>query len=81
MIGGAFVTGIDTGVGKPFVGAALLHLLAGHRVTIAGLKPVATGPSLVDGVHLNEDVASLRTASSVSTSRPCAPHRFILHGA
>ncbi|MDR2186629.1 MAG: dethiobiotin synthase [Azonexus sp.] len=57
-----FLTGTDTGVGKTFVAAALLHRAAQRGLSSAGLKPVAAG---VDATGRNEDVEALRAASSV----------------
>ncbi|MBH2017767.1 MAG: dethiobiotin synthase [Burkholderiales bacterium] len=71
-----FVTGTDTGVGKTRVSCAFIHALrqAGHA-RVVGMKPVAAGCDWVEtggegggaagGHWLNEDVAALRTASSL----------------
>jgi dethiobiotin synthetase len=81
---GCFVTGTDTEVGKTRVSAALLHWGALQGLRSAGLKPVAAGTALIDGVAVNEDVRALRDASSVALTdaevgpcqlaEPCAPH-------
>ena len=69
---GCFVTGTDTGVGKTLVSAGLLHALAAHHPRVVGMKPVASGCDWVDeqgdvpGQWLNEDVAAMRAASSLS---------------
>lgn len=60
-----FVTGTDTGVGKTLVSAALLHALAQHYTRVVGMKPVAAGTVLIDGVQANDDVIALRAASSM----------------
>ena len=60
-----FITGTDTGVGKTLFSAALLHALARHHPRVVGMKPVAAGTELIDGVPANDDVLALRTASSV----------------
>lgn len=60
-----FVTGTDTGVGKTVVSAALLHALSRQGLRSAGMKPVAAGAELKDGVWTNEDVTLLAQASSV----------------
>jgi len=60
-----FVTGTDTGVGKTLVSAALLHGLSRLGLRSAGMKPVAAGAVLTDGVWTNEDVTLLAQASSV----------------
>lgn len=61
-----FVTGTDTGVGKTFVCAALLHALARRHARVVGMKPVAAGLVQVDGQWLSEDVLALRAASTVA---------------
>lgn len=62
---GFFVAGTDTGVGKTRVAAALLWALVrlGHRAV--GMKPVAAGAELREGVWVNEDVVQLRAAGNV----------------
>ncbi len=81
---GFFITGTDTGVGKTLFSAALLHALSGLGVRAVGMKPVAAGAELQDGVWVNEDVALLRAASGVAAPpelvnpylfrEPIAPH-------
>ena len=63
-----FVTGTDTEIGKTLVSAALLFALAKTGLSSAGMKPVAAGAELRDGVWHNEDVDALIAAASV----PCA---------
>ena len=60
-----FITGTDTGVGKTLFSAALLHALARYHPRVVGMKPVAAGTELIDGVPANDDVLALRAASSV----------------
>lgn len=60
-----FVTGTDTGVGKTLISAALLHALAHKGLKAAGMKPVAAGAELRDGLWWNEDVALLKAAASL----------------
>lgn len=62
---GIFVTGTDTGVGKTLVSAALLHVLKWLGRRAVGMKPVAAGAELIDGVWSNEDVRLLKAASGV----------------
>ncbi len=59
-----FVTGTDTGVGKTLVSAALLHALSAHHSRVVGMKPVAAGTELINGLLTNEDVIALRAAST-----------------
>lgn len=62
---GFFIAGTDTGIGKTRVAAALLHAYAGLGHRVIGMKPVAAGADLIDGVWVNEDVALLAAASNV----------------
>lgn len=79
-----FVTGTDTGVGKTLISAALLHHLSQAGLKTAGMKPLAAGAEMHNGVLHNDDVAQLEAASSLSLPReltvpyllrePAAPH-------
>lgn len=60
-----FVTGTDTESGKTLVSAALLHTLSQHGVRTAGMKAVAAGAVLRDGVWRNEDADILAANSNV----------------
>ena len=81
---GYFVTGTDTGVGKTLVACALLRAFARRGARVIGMKPVAAGTQIVNGVQVNEDVEQLIAASNVSAPRdvinpycfelPIAPH-------
>ncbi|MES2360609.1 MAG: dethiobiotin synthase [Pseudomonadota bacterium] len=59
-----FVTGTDTGIGKTLVSTGLLHALAKHHARVVGMKPVAAGTELINGVLTNEDVIALRAATT-----------------
>jgi len=61
-----FVTGTDTGVGKTLVASALIHLHAASGLRAGGMKPVASGAFLHEGVWCNEDVQALQAASNVA---------------
>ena len=65
MTRGIFVTGTDTGVGKTVVATGLVQLAASLGERVVGLKPVASGGSLVSGGLQNEDALALAAASSV----------------
>lgn len=81
---GFFVVGTDTGVGKTRVAAALLRAYGRLGYRCVGMKPVAAGAELQDGVWVNEDVAILRAAGNVDAPmervnpylfrEPIAPH-------
>ncbi|AWI74596.1 dethiobiotin synthase [Parazoarcus communis] len=79
-----FVAGTDTGIGKTFATAALIHAARkqGHRTL--GMKPIAAGAELVGSERINEDAALLRAAGSFDPGlglinpyclmAPIAPH-------
>ncbi|CAA0113481.1 ATP-dependent dethiobiotin synthetase BioD 1 [BD1-7 clade bacterium] len=79
-----FVTGTDTDAGKTFTSVALLKLAQQQGLRTLGLKPVAAGAELIDGVLKNDDALQLQTASSVQLpynqinpiifEEPIAPH-------
>jgi dethiobiotin synthetase len=81
---GYFVTGTDTGVGKTLVSAALLRRLREEGLTVAGMKPVASGAMRTAAGLRNEDALILSRESSIrwpyATTNPCvyepaiAPH-------
>ena len=61
-----FVTGTDTGVGKTLVTQGWLLKLRGRHARVVGMKPIAAGATLgSDGQWNNEDVAALRSVSSM----------------
>lgn len=61
-----FITGTDTDIGKTLVSAAMLHVLAENGIRAAGMKPVAAGAVLRDGVLHNDDADALAAAASVA---------------
>ncbi len=61
-----FVTGTDTGAGKTLVTGALLYALGQQGVRAAGMKPVAAGAELQDGVWHNEDVDFIAASSPLA---------------
>lgn len=61
---GCFVTGTDTGVGKTFASAALLHALRRDGRPAVGMKPVASGCERTPQGWRNEDALALQAASS-----------------
>ncbi len=84
MSAGYFVAGTDTGVGKTLISSALVYGFAQRGLRAAGMKPVAAGCVLEEGVWLSDDVKSLRAASNVELPQsvlnpyafepPIAPH-------
>lgn len=79
-----FVTGTDTEIGKTLTSSALLYALTQQGVRAAGMKPVAAGAELRDGMLHNEDVDSLAAVANVALPtelttpyllrEPAAPH-------
>ena len=79
-----FIAGTDTEIGKTFSTCALLHAARAQGQRAVGMKPIAAGAEIVDGVRLNEDVVALRAASSFDAGlaminpycllSPIAPH-------
>jgi len=65
-----FVTGTDTEIGKTLIAGTLLYALSQQGLHAAGMKPVAAGAELRDGVWHNEDVDFL--AASATASLPTA---------
>lgn len=71
------VTGTDTEIGKTRMSAGLLHWFAAQGWRSAGLKPVAAGTEWIDGARVNEDVNTLRAASSLPlTHAEVGPYQF-----
>jgi dethiobiotin synthetase len=79
-----FVTGTDTEIGKTLVASAILHHLGQQGLRTVGMKPLAAGAELIDGVWRNDDVEALAAASSAHPPlslrtpyllrTPAAPH-------
>ena len=79
-----FVTGTDTEVGKTLISSAMLHALSVQGVLAAGMKPIASGVTIIDGQLQNEDVRALTAAANIELplelvtpylfTEPVAPH-------
>jgi dethiobiotin synthetase len=79
-----FITGTDTGIGKTWVSAGLMHGLRGRGLTVAGMKPVASGCEATPRGLRNEDALMIQGQCSreVAYERinpyafepPIAPH-------
>lgn len=79
-----FVTGTDTEIGKTLVSTALLRAMEAQSLQTVGMKPIAAGAEMRDGVLHNEDVDMLVAAASVKAGlnlvcpylmqAPAAPH-------
>ncbi len=74
-----FITGTDTEIGKTFVTSTLLYLFAQQGEKVVGMKPIAAGATMENGVWVNEDVAALQVASKVKVAVDLmAPYVFPL---
>jgi dethiobiotin synthetase len=79
-----FIAGTDTEIGKTLIASAMLHALTKAGVRSAGMKPVAAGAVLRDGVWHNDDADILAVEASVTLpqelttpfllQQPTAPH-------
>ncbi|WP_211471057.1 dethiobiotin synthase [Collimonas humicola] len=79
-----FIAGTDTEIGKTLIASAMLHALTKTGVRSAGMKPVAAGAVLRDGVWHNDDADILAAEASVALpqelttpfllQQPTAPH-------
>jgi dethiobiotin synthetase len=61
-----FVTGTDTEIGKTLIASAMLYALVRNGLRACGMKPVAAGAAIRDGVLHNDDADQLVAASNVS---------------
>lgn len=62
---GLFITGTDTGIGKTFVSSLIMTLLINKGFKVVGMKPVASGAEIIDGVLKNQDALDLISAANV----------------
>jgi dethiobiotin synthetase len=79
-----FVAGTDTEIGKTLVSSSILYALVKAGVRACGMKPVAAGAEMRDGVLHNDDADQLAQAGNVhlpaNITTPymlraaCAPH-------
>jgi dethiobiotin synthetase len=84
MARGIFITGTDTGVGKSLVACALIEKFKALNLKVAGMKPVASGSSILSVGLRNEDALAIQRASNVAADYslvnpycfepPIAPH-------
>lgn len=63
MSRGIYITGTDTGAGKTFASACLLHALRARGLSAVGMKPVASGCVATPEGWRNEDALALLAAS------------------
>jgi len=73
---GVFITGTDTGCGKTRASLVLMAALKQRGRVVAGMKPVASGCTRIDGGLVNDDAAQIRAACSrelpYELINPCA---------
>lgn len=79
-----FITGTDTNVGKTYISVGILRAFNALNYRTIGLKPLATGCHLTNGILYNEDALALQAAASVpmqyahvnpfAFAPPIAPH-------
>ena len=62
---GYFITGTDTNVGKTWATVALMHYFRNQGKSVIGMKPVASGCSVRDGVLVNDDALLLQENASL----------------
>jgi dethiobiotin synthetase len=68
MSKGFFVTGTDTGVGKTCVSLGLMRALQCGGLSVAGMKPVASGCQALNDELFNDDAQRLRAQSSLDVA-------------
>jgi len=77
-VGGVFITGTDTGVGKTVVACALLRALRAQGVDAGGMKPIETG---VGPEGPRDAMALLAAAGGLDALEIVCPQRFALAAA
>jgi dethiobiotin synthetase len=65
-VAGFFITGTDTGVGKTVVTLGLMQYLQQQGMTVAAMKPVASGCDMTPEGLRNGDAVQLMQQSSIS---------------
>ncbi|MGE3919408.1 MAG: dethiobiotin synthase [Gammaproteobacteria bacterium] len=60
-----FVVGTDTNIGKTYTTCGLLKLAKKNHLSTLGLKPLATGSSVINGNFCNEDALLLQNNSTI----------------
>ncbi|MFN3919633.1 MAG: dethiobiotin synthase [Methylohalobius sp.] len=76
-VSGLFITGTDTGVGKTFIGAALVRALKRSGLKVWVRKPVETGCVRTPSGLLPQDAQLLnRAAGDLEPLKTVCPYRF-----
>jgi dethiobiotin synthetase len=77
VVGGLFITGTGTGVGKTFVGTLIAHTLCDAGLRVGVYKPVASGCEEWDGRLLSHDALALwEAAGKPGGLNDVCPQRF-----
>ncbi|MBL4638708.1 MAG: dethiobiotin synthase [Proteobacteria bacterium] len=63
---GVFVTGTDTEVGKTFISVGLIELFKQQGLTVAGMKPIASGCERTAEGLRNEDALALQQHANIA---------------
>ena len=81
---GCFITGTDTNVGKTWTTVALMRYFRSQGKSVIGMKPVASGCYMKDGLLVNDDALLLQENASIKLDyslinpyafeRPVSPH-------
>jgi dethiobiotin synthetase len=81
---GYFITGTDTNVGKTWATLTLMHYFRKLGKSVVGMKPVASGCFMDNGLLVNEDAMQLQQHASVMAdyelinpyayAEPVSPH-------
>lgn len=75
MARGLFITGTDTGVGKTLVAASFLRRFAATGLSVAGMKPIASGCDRTpDGLRNADALALLRESNCPVTYEEVNPY-------
>jgi dethiobiotin synthetase len=76
---GYFITGTDTNVGKTWATVALMRHLKNQGQSVIGIKPVASGCTMQNGLLVNEDALLLQDNATVELDyRQVNPYAFPL---
>ena len=62
---GYFITGTDTHVGKTWATVALMRYFQGKGKSVIGMKPVASGCTMQNGILVNDDALLLQKYATV----------------
>ncbi|ESS72315.1 ATP-dependent dethiobiotin synthetase BioD [Methyloglobulus morosus KoM1] len=76
---GYFITGTDTNIGKTWATVALMQYFKNQGKSVIGMKPVASGCTLKDGMLVNDDALLLQEHATVKLDyRQINPYAFSL---